>query len=81
MGDLPIITRTIDANETDMFRRKPLSEVYSTVIIPDLEFAINNLSDMTKGKANAMAAKALLAKVYLTFRSSFRCKDFACYVD
>ena len=41
-GDLPIITRTIDANETDMFRRKPLSEVYSTVIIPDLEFAINN---------------------------------------
>lgn len=65
-GDLPIITRTIDANETDMFRRKPLSEVYSTVIIPDLEFAINNLPDMTKGKANAMAAKALLAKVYLT---------------
>ena len=65
-GDLPIITRTIDANETEMFRRKPIEEVYSTVIIPDLEFAGNNLSGMTKGRANAMAAKALLAKVYLT---------------
>lgn len=65
-GDMPIITRTIDANETNMFQRKPASEVYSTVIIPDLEFAGNNLPDMTKGKANAMAAKALLAKVYLT---------------
>lgn len=65
-GDIPIITRTIDAKETDMFRRKPASEVYSTVIIPDLEFASNNLPDMTKGKANAVAAKALLAKVYLT---------------
>lgn len=66
MGGFTYYYSYVDANETDMFRRKPLSEVYSTVIIPDLEFAINNLSDMTKGKANAMAAKALLAKVYLT---------------
>lgn len=65
-GDMPIINRTIDANEYEMFRRKPVSEVYSTMIIPDLEFAASHLANMTKGKANAMAAKALLAKVYLT---------------
>lgn len=65
-GDMPIINRTIEPNESDMFRRKPLSEAYSAIIIPDLEFAAKNLADMTKGKANAMAAKALLAKVHLT---------------
>lgn len=65
-GDMPIIDRTIGANENEMFRRKPMSEVYSTMILPDLEFAAANLPNMTKGKANAMAAKALLAKVYLT---------------
>lgn len=65
-GDMPIINRTIDANEYEMFRRKPVSEVYSTMIIPDLEFAASHLANMTKGKANAVAAKALLAKVYLT---------------
>lgn len=65
-GDMPIINRTIDANEYEMFHRKPVSEVYSTMIIPDLEFASGHLPNMTKGKANAMAAKALLAKVYLT---------------
>lgn len=65
-GDMPIITRTVYANEFDMFRRQPKADVYSKVIVPDLEFAASNLPDMTKGKANAMAAKALLSKVYLT---------------
>lgn len=65
-GDMPIINRTVHASEFEMFRRKPMADVYSQMIIPDLEFAVNNLPDMTKGKANATAAKALLAKVYLT---------------
>ena len=65
-GDMPIIDRTVQANEHEMFRRKPMADVYSQIIVPDLEFAANNLPDMTKGKANAMAAKALLAKVYMT---------------
>lgn len=65
-GDLPIITRTVEASETEIFRRQPVADVYSQVIVPDLEFASANLSDMTKGRANAMAAKALLSKVYLT---------------
>ena len=65
-GDLPLIDRTVLATEYEMFRRKPASEIYSKMILPDLEFATQNLPDMTKGKANAMAAKALLSKVYLT---------------
>ncbi len=65
-GDLPLIDRTVHATEYEMFRRKPKMDIYTQIIIPDLEFAMNNLSDMVKGKANAAAAKALLAKVYLT---------------
>lgn len=65
-GDIAIITRTVEASETDIFRRKPVADVYSQVIIPDLEFASANLPDMAKGRANATAAKALLSKVYLT---------------
>ncbi len=67
-GDLPLLDRPISAGEKEMFKRQPATDIYQKIIIPDLQFGISSASfpDMTKGKANKTAAKALLAKVYLT---------------
>ena len=48
--------------------RTPAAQIYSEAIIPDLEFAINNLpaSQSEYGRATKPAAEFLLAKVYLT---------------
>jgi hypothetical protein len=48
--------------------RTPAAEIYSTAIIPDLEFAISNLPDVQDeyGRATRPAAEHLLAKVLLT---------------
>ena len=52
----------IDANRT------PASQIYTDAIIPDLEFAIDNLPDSQNeyGRATKPAAEFLLAKVYMT---------------
>ncbi|WP_339925600.1 RagB/SusD family nutrient uptake outer membrane protein [uncultured Cyclobacterium sp.] len=52
----------IEANRT------PAGQIYSEGIIPDLEFAINNLPDNQNeyGRASKSAAEFLLAKVYMT---------------
>jgi len=49
-------------------RRTPVAEVYANVIIPDLEFAEQNLPETQAdyGRATKWAAKSLLAHVYLT---------------
>lgn len=48
--------------------RTPAAQIYSEAIIPDLEFAINNLpfSQSEYGRATKPAAEFLLAKVYMT---------------
>lgn len=44
--------------------RTPVSEIFSTAIIPDLEFAMANLPDQAEpGKATAPAAKGVRARV------------------
>lgn len=67
-GDIPIMTEETDV-VTDEIDRRPIAEVYS-FIIEDLNFAIQRLPDTwggdTPGRPTAGAAKAMLAKVYLT---------------
>lgn len=48
--------------------RTPAGEIYSEAIIPDLQFAVNNLPDTQSdyGRATKPAAEFLLAKVYMT---------------
>ncbi len=67
-GDVPIIDKIINYNETEYFSRDPLTEVYS-FIESDLLTAIDNLpgrSGIAEGRATKGAAQAILAKVYLT---------------
>lgn len=67
-GDVPVI-KNIPTYETSFqVERNPADQVYDEVIIPDLEFAIQNLlpKQTDKGRATQGAAQALLAKVHLT---------------
>ncbi|WKB81728.1 RagB/SusD family nutrient uptake outer membrane protein [Cellulophaga omnivescoria] len=51
--------------DTSVLVRKPASEVYNTVIIPDLTDAINVLDDTSSdGRASKFAAQSLLGKAY-----------------
>lgn len=51
--------------DTTILVRKPATEVYNNVIIPDLTAAIAGLSTtITDGRASKYAAQALLGKVY-----------------
>lgn len=65
-GELPLITSQIDVN--DRPPREPVSAVYEQ-IISDLQAAISMLPDDfpgQPGKADRLAAKSILADVYLT---------------
>lgn len=74
-GDVPIVTKAVVSVNAQNFNevysqvfpaRKPVAEVY-TSIISDLEGAIANApASSNKNKANKGAAYALLAKVYAT---------------
>ena len=68
-GDVPLLTRTVTAEESYSILRSPKSEVYAQVI-NDLQFASATLplsSAITApGHASKGAAQALLGKVYLT---------------
>jgi starch-binding outer membrane protein, SusD/RagB family len=72
-GDVPMITTVItepDPNTATNYPRKPVSEVYNNLIIPDVTSAINSLPTTVpvsqRGRATKAAARMLLAKVYLT---------------
>ena len=54
-----------DITDGSILERRPASEVYSTVIIPDLQDAMARLGDMNNGRASKIAAQALLGKVYM----------------
>lgn len=67
-GDVPLITEPTKSLDDVNIPRTPSETVY-TQIINDLEFAENNLfsaKNTESGRATINAAKALLAKVYLT---------------
>ena len=66
-GDVTInLSSTPSITDVDALARKPASEVYNTVIIPDLNDAIAALSStINNGRASKLAAQGMLGKVYL----------------
>lgn len=67
-GDATInLSSSPSATDQSILERRPVSEVYSTVIIPDFEFAITTLdnSGLSQGKATKIAAQALLGKALI----------------
>lgn len=67
-GDLPKVDHEITSLENLKIPRSPLLEIYEELIIPDLQFAEQNLpvEAPEAGRASMGAAKALLSSVYLT---------------
>jgi len=69
-GDVPLLTEPTASLDNVNIPRSPTETVYNQ-IIEDLEFAENNLfnaNNTETGRATNTAAKALLAKVYLTIQ-------------
>lgn len=73
-GDVPkVVARLSDPSSAIGIGRTSVNEIYNSVIIPDLEFSIDNCfkrgdSDLQgeEARANKGAALTLLGKVYLT---------------
>ncbi len=67
-GDVTVnLSPSPDVDDPTILTRQPAAEVYSNVIIPDLEDAISALdnSGIPNGRASELAAQALLARVYV----------------
>ncbi len=70
-GDVPIVLEPLTDEEEAIAReRDPVEQVYAEAIIPDLEFAIDNLpadwNAANTGRATRGAAQMLLAKVHFS---------------
>lgn len=69
-GDVPIV---LEVNPTSDLSRSPKQQLLDEIIIPDLEFAIENLPEKSDyvtddlGRATGGGAKALLARMHLFF--------------
>ena len=66
--DVPIVTEPVTSpGVAAEFQRRPVEEVYSQVILPDLQEAIDGLPDVAApfGRLTKGAARTLLAKAYL----------------
>lgn len=64
-GDVPVnLSASPDVSDASALARQPASNVYSSVIIPDLEAAIAALdnSGLAKGRATKIAAQGILGK-------------------
>jgi len=76
-GDVPKVTTPFDdPNKAFGIGRTPVNDIYSSVIIPDLEFAIANCykkGDIAlngeEARATSGAALTILGKVYLTMNN------------
>ncbi|WP_245962941.1 RagB/SusD family nutrient uptake outer membrane protein [Ulvibacter antarcticus] len=67
-GDVTVILTSPDIGDIPTFdlTRQPAANVYSTVIIPDLQDAISALGTTnTNGRASKLAAQGVLGKVYM----------------
>ena len=66
-GDVTVnLSATPSTTDGSILVRRPASEVYNNVIIPDLEDAISALSSEIKnGRASKLAAQGMLGKVYM----------------
>lgn len=73
-GRVPAPVHQLTTNESFELRQSEAKEVYENIIVPDLQYAAENLADAAKdfqNKAHServtrIAAEALLGKVYLT---------------
>ncbi len=78
-GPVPLATKAITSVNDDLYpATQPLDSVYS-LIIEDLKFAKQHLSNkeqvLQKGRATKGAAMALLGKVYLTYAGYRKAED------
>lgn len=68
-GPQPVLDHPVSNQEAKQMQRQPIEDVY-TQIVSDLEFAGDNLEAFyygdDAGRAGSMAAKCLLAEVYVT---------------
>jgi len=68
-GPLPIADKVLSIEESKIVPRSPVADVYK-LIVEDLQFAAANLpasyGTTEKGRVTRWAAKAMLARVYLT---------------
>lgn len=71
-GDVPLRTESVNSAEQSILEvpANSTEEIYTTVIIPDLQFATENLPDWRNKEADKyrvtkIAAQAMLARVYL----------------
>ncbi len=67
-GDVPInLSATPSVTDGSILARRPAAEVYSSVIIPDLQDAAAALdnSGLANGRATRLAAQGMLGKVYV----------------
>lgn len=73
-GRVPLTTTALTTDEAFQLGQSEAVDVYNQVIVPDLQFAVENLADVAFDCQNAVhservskiAAKGLLGKVYLT---------------
>lgn len=79
-GDVPMFLEEVTDEQDIMIPRTPVARVYEEGIIPDLLFASENLPRSWQGqeiaRVNQWAAKALLAKVYITIASQNNDKGY-----
>lgn len=74
-GRVPISTKSLTSDEAMNIPQSEAVDVYNDVIIPDLQYAIENMGEQAytsdgkyaeAGRATKVAAQALLGRVYLT---------------
>lgn len=85
-GNVPLIDRTMSPAETKTVKQSTAAELYEKIIIPDLKLAESKLpvaekmitssyaTATSQGRADQIAAKAMLARVYMTM-AGFPLKD------
>jgi len=80
-GDVPLVTKSVEYNDTSSYRRINKDTVYS-LIVSDFKTAVNNLPDIwgsyQVARVTNRAAKGMLAKVYLTLGNT---KSIPAYYD
>ncbi len=66
-GKVPLMDHVVNPSDALVLDRSDVADVYE-LVISDLQFAASNLEDSysVAGKATSWAAKAMLARVYLT---------------
>lgn len=77
-GNIPLIDKPVSPAEANSIKQSPAKDIYEKIIVPDLVEAekllpltkdmklANNQSAAAQGRADQIAAKAMLARVYMT---------------